>query len=146
LKSHKALFVVIAAFAAIAATLVVQSASADPTTPSNNNAYVCYSALASPLIVSANDTTTFPTWATYGSGYFAPMVESSVPTPTPTAGGWYLTCSMPAGWTQIGSYVLGDGRKIDLGGSGQNYVVNGLPIPGVYPVIESTAPTTTTTP
>jgi hypothetical protein len=140
LKRHKALFAVVAALAAIATALVVESASADPTTPSNNNAYVCYSSVASPLIVSANDTTAFPTWATYGAGYFAPMVESSVPTPTPTANGWYLTCSLPAGWTQIGSYVLGDGKKIDLSGSGQDYVVNGMPIPGVYPIIEPAAP------
>lgn len=144
MKRHKALFAVIAALAALTTALVAQSATADPTTPSDNNAYVCYSALANPIVVSANDTSVYPTWATYGTGYFAPMVESTVATPTPTAGGWYLTCSLPAGWTQIGSYVLGDGKKIDLSGSGQDYVVNGMPVPGVYPVIEAAAPATTT--
>jgi len=141
-KSHKALFAVLAAFAAIATAIVVQTASA---APSDNNAYVCFSSVASPMIASANDTSVFPTWSTYGHGYFAPMAESSVPTNTQMAGGWYLTCNLAAGWTQVGSYILGDGSKIDLSGP-TDYLVNSLPIPGVYPVIQSAAPTATTAP
>lgn len=135
MKRHKALFVILAAFAAIAAAFIVQSANA---VPSDNNAYVCFSSVASPMIASANDTSVFPTWYGYGPGYFAPMAESTAPTNTQMAGGWYLTCSLPAGWTQIGSYILGDGSKVDLSGP-TDYLVNSLPIPGVYPVIQSAA-------
>ena len=138
MKRHKLLFAVVAAVAAIT-VLGVQSATADP--GGTNHAYVCFSSVAGPMIVSADDSNVFPTWYGYASGYFAPMAESSVPTTTQMAGGWYLTCSLPAGWTEIGSYVLGDGSKVDLSGP-TDYLVNSLPIPGVYPVIQSAAPAT----
>lgn len=138
MKRHKALFAVVAAIAAIT-VLGVQAASAD--VGGTNHAYVCFSSVAGPMLASADDTSVFPTWSTYGSGYFAPMAESSVPTTTQIAGGWYLTCNLAAGWTQIGSYILGDGSKIDLSGP-TDYLVNSLPIPGVYPVIQPAAPAT----
>jgi hypothetical protein len=136
LKRHKTLLTVLVAAAAIVTVIGVQSATA---APSDNNAYVCFSSVASPMIASANDTSVFRTWYGYGTGYFAPMAESTVPTHTQMAGGWYLTCSLPAGWTQIGSYILGDGSKVDLSGP-TDYLYNSLPIPGVYPVIQSATP------
>ncbi|HEV2592790.1 MAG TPA: hypothetical protein VGU02_12955 [Gaiellaceae bacterium] len=138
MKRHTALFAAIVALAAIA-VIGVQSASADPS--ADNHAYVCYSSVAGPMLVSADDSSVFPTWSSYAAGYFAPMAESSTPTTTQMAGGWYLTCSLAAGWTQVGSYVLGDGKKIDLSGP-TDYLVNSLPIPGVYPVIQAAATTT----
>lgn len=141
MKRHMALFAVIAALGAIAVVMGVQSATADP--GGTNHAYVCFSSVAGPMLASADDTTVFPTWSSYGTGYFAPMAESSSPTTTQIAGGWYLTCNLAAGWTQIGSYILGDGSKIDLSGP-TDYLVNSLPIPGVYPVIQPAAPTTGT--
>ena len=140
LKRQKALLAVVAAVAAIVTAIGVQSATAAD--PGMNHAYVCYSALAAPLVVGADNTSVFPTWATYATGYFAPMAESTVPTETQMAGGWYLSCSLPTGWTEIGSYILGDGSKIDLNGP-TDYLVNSAPIPGVYPVIQSASPTAT---
>jgi hypothetical protein len=140
LKRHKALFAIVAALAAI--TIGVQSATADP--GGTNHAYVCFSSVAAPMLASANDSSVFPTWSTYATGYFAPMAESSVPTTTEMAGGFFLTCNLAAGWTQIGSYILGDGSKIDLSGP-TDYVVNSLPIPGVYPVIQPAVATTPAT-
>ena len=139
LKRQKALFAAAAAIAAIVTAIGVQSATAAD--PGVNHAYVCYSALAAPLVVSADNSSVFPTWYGYATGYFAPMAESTVPTDTLMAGGWYLTCSLPTGWTQIGSYILGDGSKISLNGP-TDYLVNSQPIPGVYPVIESSSATT----
>jgi hypothetical protein len=141
LKRHKALFAVVAVLAAI--TIGAQSATAAPD-PGVNHAYVCFSSLAAPMVFSADNTDVFPTWATYGKGYFAPMAESSTPTDTAMAGGWWLTCNLAAGWTQVGSYILGDGSKIDLSGP-TDYLVNSLPIPGVYPVIQPAAPPTPAT-
>jgi hypothetical protein len=143
LKRQKALFAVVAAVAAIVTAVGVQSATAAD--PGVNHAYVCYSALADPLVVSADNSAVFPTWATYATGYFAPMAESSTPTTTQMAGGWYLSCNLPTGWTQIGSYILGDGSKIDLNGP-TDYLVNSMPIPGVYPVIQAAAPATASAP
>ena len=142
MKRHKALFAAVAALAAIVAALSVQSATADP--GGTNHAYACFSTVAGPVLASADDTSVFATWDSYGAGYFAPMVESTVPTTTELAG-WYLTCSLPAGWTQVGSYVLGDGSKIDLSGP-TDYLNNSVPIPGVYPVIQAATPATATTP
>lgn len=142
MKRHKALFAVVAALAAIVTALSVQSATADP--GGTNHAYVCYSALAGPIVASADNGDVFATWATYAPGYFAPMAESGTPTSTQMAGGWYLTCSLPAGWTDIGSYILGDGSKVDLSGP-TDYLNNSVPVPGVYPVIQAAVPATTTT-
>jgi len=137
LKRHKVLFAVVAAFAAIT-VLGVQSASADP--GGQNHDYVCFSSVAGPMLVSSDDSSVFPTWSTFATGYFAPMAESTVPTTTQIAGGWYLTCNLAPGWTEIGSYILGDGSKIDLSGP-TDYLVNSLPIQGVYAVIQPAAPT-----
>jgi hypothetical protein len=139
LKRHKALFAVIAAVAALTA-IGVNSATADP--GGTNHAYVCFSSIAGPMLVSADDTSVYPTWDTYATGYFTPLAETSVPTTTEIAG-WYLTCSLPAGWTEIGSYILGDGSKVDLSGP-TGYLQNSVPVPGVYPVIQPAAPATTT--
>jgi hypothetical protein len=141
LKRHKALFAVVTAIAALTVALGVQSATAD--TGGTNHAYVCFSSVAGPMLVSANNSDVFPTWSSYATGYFAPMAESSSPTTTQIAGGWYLTCNLAPGWTEVGSYILGDGSKIDLSGP-TDYLVNSLPIPGVYPVIQPAAPATTT--
>ena len=142
MKRHKALFAAAAAIAAIVAIGVQSATAADP---GENHAYVCYSALAAPLVVGADNSDVFPTWATYATGYFAPMAESTTPTDTTMAGGWYLTCSLPTGWTEIGSYILGDGSKIDLNGP-TDYLVNSKPIPGVYPVIQAATPATAPAP
>jgi len=131
----------VTALAALTVAMGVQSATADP--GDVGHAYVCFSSVAGPMLVGANNSDVFPTWYSYATGYFAPMAESSSPTNTQIAGGWYLTCNLAPGWTQVGSYILGDGNKIDLSGP-TDYLVNSQPIPGVYPVIQSAAPTTTT--
>jgi len=138
LRRHKALCAALVAAVTAIAAIAAQSAAAFGGV---NHDYACYSAQASPLLAAANDTTVFASSDTFAPGYFAPMAESSVPTQTPIPGGWYLTCSLQTGWTQIGSYILGDGSTIALNGP-TDYLQNSMPIPGVYPVIQPAAPTT----
>src|SRR4051794_29766624 len=102
LKRHKTLLAALAAVAAIVTAIGVQSATADP--GDTGHAYVCFSSVAGPMLAAADNADVFPTWSSYATGYFAPMAEATVPTTTQIAGGWYLTCNLAAGWTQIGSY------------------------------------------
>ena len=50
------------------------------------------------------------------------------------SGKYQITCQLPAGWIITG-YVLGDGSPVVTAPSPSPYLVGGLPIPGVYPVI-----------
>jgi hypothetical protein len=136
LTRHKALCAAVAVAAAAIAAFAAPSAGAFGGV---NHDYACYSATGAPILAAANDTGVFATSDTFAPGYFAPMAESSVPTQTPIPGGWYLTCSLQTGWTQIGSYILGDGSTIAMNGP-TSYLQNSLPIPGVYPVIQSATP------
>lgn len=140
MKKHLKLLAAIAAVGAVAVFAVAtQTATADGTP---GTGYVCAPGdLGNPIGVLANDTSVFPTWDSFATGYTTPSAETSVPTGV-NAGKYYLTCTQWTGWTQVGTYVLGDGSLTPTKGPNPYLDPQNLPIPGVYPVIQQAAAAT----
>lgn len=116
--------------AALVATAVAAGIGASVRPAAAGN-YACFSQTGAPvLFTNNNDPRVFPTWSTYATGWSTPYAESKFSTSTPMLQ-YYLTCSIPPGWTIV-NYILAGGNPI---ATMVNYVINGQPIPGVYPVI-----------
>jgi len=116
------------------ALLVVAAVAAGSAKAQTDSAFACYSVWQTdPGVWQSTEPTVFASWDAYATGYWAPFAETSIPT-AEQAGGYYLTCALPAGWALTGHYVLGDGTDVTNDAA---YFVDAKPIPGVYPVIAS---------
>lgn len=126
MKMRRITFAGAAAAVVVAAGVVAGGAAG--ATPSND--YACYSATGAAGVWSSAQTNVFASWSTFAPGYFTPFAEKTVVTTVPM-NSYYLTCSMPTGWKVTG-YVTDGGEALV---STTSYIINGQPIPGIYPVI-----------
>lgn len=131
----------LAALLAVAAVAVGLFAATAPASTTMN--FACGNVTShAPGVFPVNDAHVFAAWDKYTPGYFSPYAVMDVPT-RDVVGNYHLTCAMPTGWVITG-YVLGDGSPVKIDPKyGSPYLVKGLPIPGVYPVVAPPPLTTT---
>ncbi len=127
---------------AVVAAFAVASWGASAASAQQDTGYACLPGdQLTPETFLSTDTIAFASWDTFATGAWSPYAETSVPTGA-VVGNYYLTCTQWNGWTQVGTYALGNGQLAPTSGP-KPYVnpLTNLPIPGAYPVIQlSTAP------
>ncbi|HEX5449987.1 MAG TPA: hypothetical protein VFW85_08015 [Gaiellaceae bacterium] len=135
MKKHLKLLSLAACVAAVAT--LGASGGAATAASHTSTAYVCLPGdWLTPEAIPSTNKAVFPRWDSFATGAWTPWAETSVKTGA-TAGKYYLTCTAWEGWTQVGTYVLGDGTLTPP--TGTNPYLNSvtfLPNPGVYPILQ----------